>query len=101
MLSQENSRVAIFARVNTNHGQDVTLQTRELRQFAAARGWTIVAEYKDSGIYGAKDSRPELNRLMNAAKRRQFDLVLCWKLDRFGRSLRRCFWATAPQPIPA
>jgi DNA invertase Pin-like site-specific DNA recombinase len=71
-----------------NHGQDVTLQTRELKQFAAARGWTIVAEYRDTGISGAKDSRPELNSLMTAARRRQFDVVLCWKLDRFGRSLR-------------
>ena len=87
-LSQENSRVAIYARVSTNHGQDVTLQTRELKQFAEARGWTIVAEYRDTGICGAKDSRPELNRLMIAARRRQFDAVLCWKLDRFGRSLR-------------
>jgi DNA invertase Pin-like site-specific DNA recombinase len=64
------------------------LQTRELRQFAEARGWTVVAEYTDTGVSGAKDSRPELNRLMIAAKRRQFDVVLCWKLDRFGRSLR-------------
>jgi DNA invertase Pin-like site-specific DNA recombinase len=63
-LSQGNSRVAIYARVSTNHGQDVTLQTRELRQFAAARGWTVAAEFRDTGICGAKDSRPELNRLM-------------------------------------
>jgi len=64
------------------------LQTRELRQFAEARGWTVVGDYTDTGVSGAKDSRPELNRLMLAAKRRQFDVVLCWKLDRFGRSLR-------------
>ena len=94
-LSQGNSRVAIYARVSTNHGQDVTLQTRELKQFAEVRGWTIVAEYRDKGICGAKDSRPELNRLMIAAKRRQFDLVLCWKLDRFGRSLRHLVNALA------
>jgi DNA invertase Pin-like site-specific DNA recombinase len=59
-----------------------------LLQFAEARGWTVVADYTDAGVSGAKDSRPELNRLMLAAKRRQFDVVLCWKLDRFGRSLR-------------
>jgi DNA invertase Pin-like site-specific DNA recombinase len=94
-LSQENSRVAIYARVSTNHGQDVTLQTRELKQFAEVRGWTVVAEYRDKGICGAKDSRPELNRLMIAARRRQFDVVLCWKLDRFGRSLRHLVNALA------
>lgn len=94
-LSQRNSRVAIYARVSTNHGQDVTLQTREMKQFAEARGWAIVAEYRDTGICGAKDSRPELNRLMIAARRRQFDVVLCWKLDRFGRSLRHLVNALA------
>jgi putative DNA-invertase from lambdoid prophage Rac len=95
MATPTISRVAIYARVSTNHRQDVTLQSRELKQFAEARGWTIVAEYRDKGICGAKDSRPELNRLMVAAKRRQFDLVLCWKLDRFGRSLRHLVNALA------
>ena len=95
MATNTISRVAIYARVSTNHGQDVTLQTRELRQFAEARGWTVVAEYIDAGFCGAKDSRPELNRLMNSARRRQFDVVLCWKLDRFGRSLRHLVNALA------
>jgi DNA invertase Pin-like site-specific DNA recombinase len=95
-LSHETLRVAIYARVSTtNHGHDVTLQTRELKQFAEARGWTIVAEYRDTGICGAKDSRPELNHLMIAARRRHFDVVLCWKLDRFGRSLRHLVNALA------
>ena len=95
MAANTISRVAIYARVSTNHRQDVTLQSRELKQFAEARGWTIVAEYRDTGICGAKDSRPELNRLMIAARRRQFDVVLCWKLDRFGRSLRHLVNALA------
>jgi putative DNA-invertase from lambdoid prophage Rac len=83
------TRVAIYARVSTiNHGQDVSLQTRELRQFVEARGWQISAEYLEVGVSGAKDSRPELNRLMADAKRRTFDVVLVWKLDRFGRSLK-------------
>jgi DNA invertase Pin-like site-specific DNA recombinase len=59
------TRLAIYARVSTaNHGQDANLQTRELRQFTEARGWTLADEYIDVGISGAKDSRPELNRLM-------------------------------------
>jgi len=82
-------RTAIYPRVSTtNHGQDVSLQTGELRQFAEARGWKLADEYVDSGVSGSKDSRPELNRLMADAKRRKFDVVLVWKLDRFGRSLR-------------
>ena len=90
------SRVAIYARVSTvNHGQDASLQTRELRQFAEARGWQIAGEYVDAGVSGAKDSRPELSRLMADAKRRRFDVVLVWKLDRFGRSLRHLVNALA------
>ena len=82
------TRVAIYARVSTANGQDVSMQTRELRQFAEARGWQIVGEYVDQGFSGAKDSRPELNRLMADARRRTYDIILVWKLDRFGRSLR-------------
>jgi len=82
------TRVAIYARVSTtNHGQDVGMQTRELKQFAEARGWQIVGEYLDSGVSGAKDSRPELNRLMADAHRRRFDVVCVWRFDRFARSV--------------
>jgi DNA invertase Pin-like site-specific DNA recombinase len=81
-------RVAIYARVSTvNHGQDVGLQTRELRQFAEARGWSVYCEYIDSGVSGAKDSRPELNRLMADAHKRRFDVVCVWRFDRFARSV--------------
>src|SRR5450755_1458373 len=82
------AKVAIYARVSTvNHGQDVSLQTRELRQFAEARGWVVAGEYIDSGVSGAKDSRPELNRLMTDAHKRRFDVVCVWKFDRFARSV--------------
>src|SRR6202790_2993879 len=91
-----NVRVAIYARVSTtNHGQDVSLQTRDLEQFAQARGWCLFDSYIDVGISGTKDSRPELNRLMADAHKRRFDVVLVWKLDRFGRSLRHLVNALA------
>ena len=81
-------RVAFYSRVSTtNHGQDPELQLRELREYAAARGWPVISEYTDLGVSGTKDSRPQLNRLMADARQRKFDTVLCWKLDRFGRSL--------------
>jgi DNA invertase Pin-like site-specific DNA recombinase len=83
-----SSRVAIYARVSTtNHGQDVTVQTRELEQFAEARGWRLVDSYIDLGISGSKDKRPELDRLMADAHRRKFDAVIVWKFDRFARSV--------------
>jgi DNA invertase Pin-like site-specific DNA recombinase len=82
------TRVSIYARVSTvNHGQDVSMQTRELHQFAEARGWTVAGEYIDAGVSGAKDSRPELNRLMADAHKRRFDVVCVWRFDRFARSV--------------
>src|SRR6202158_2410259 len=82
------TRMAIYARVSTtNHGQDVTVQTRDLEQFAEARGWSMVDAYIDDGVSGAKDSRPELNRLMADAHKRRFDVVCVWRFDRFARSV--------------
>jgi DNA invertase Pin-like site-specific DNA recombinase len=88
-ILQHHPRAAIYARVSTaNNGQDPTLQTRELREYCARRGWSIASEYIDVGVSGSKEKRPELNRLLVDAYRRRFDIVLVWKLDRFGRSLR-------------
>jgi DNA invertase Pin-like site-specific DNA recombinase len=81
-------RAALYARVSTvNHGQDVSMQTRELREYCERRGWRIAGEYVDAGISGAKDRRPELDRLMADAHRRRFDVVVVWKFDRFARSV--------------
>jgi DNA invertase Pin-like site-specific DNA recombinase len=83
-----STRLAIYARVSTsNHGQDVNLQLRELRQFAEARGWQVAGEYVDAGVSGTKDSRPELNRLMADAHKRRFEVVCVWRFDRFARSV--------------
>ena len=82
-------RVALYARVSTSHnGQDPAMQLRELREYCGRRGCQIVREYVDVGISGTKERRPELDRLMSDAHRRHFDVVLVWKLDRFGRSLK-------------
>ncbi len=85
---QQPARTAIYGRVSTsNHGQDVTLQTRDLAQFARARGWRLVDSFLDIGISGAKDKRPELDRLMADAHKRKFDVVVVWRFDRFARSV--------------
>lgn len=81
-------RTAIYARVSTvNNGQDSSMQTRELHEYCARRGWKFAGEYVDEGISGTKDSRPELNRLMADAHRRRFDAVVVWRFDRFARSV--------------
>lgn len=80
--------VGIYARVSTSDkGQDPEMQLRELREYCQRRGWQIAGEYVDT-CTGSKDRRPALDRLMADAKRRKIDVVLVWKLDRFGRSLR-------------
>jgi len=84
-------RAAIYARVSTRNGhQDPETQLLALRQVAERAGWQIAGEYVDHGISGAKgrDKRPEFDRLLKEATRRQFDVVMAWSVDRFGRSLQ-------------
>lgn len=83
----KTERVALYARVSTLAGQSPEMQLVELREYAARRGWKVAEEYVDHGVSGAKRSRPALDRLMNDAKQRKFDVLACWKLDRFGRSV--------------
>jgi len=82
-------RVGVYARVSTtDKGQDPELQLGPLREFAQARGWTIYQEYVDHGVSGATERRAALDDLLHAARRREVDVILVWKLDRFARSLR-------------
>ena len=81
-------KAAIYGRVSTDK-QTVENQIRELRQIAERRGWQVVEEYHDAGISGAKgrDGRPGLDQMLNDARRRKFDVVMAWAIDRLGRSL--------------
>jgi DNA invertase Pin-like site-specific DNA recombinase len=80
-------RIAIYARVSTKD-QSCELQVRDLRAYCAARGFDLVREYVDVGQSGAKDSRPELNKLMDDGRKRQFDAIVVWRFDRFARSTK-------------
>jgi DNA invertase Pin-like site-specific DNA recombinase len=79
-------RAAIYARVST-FDQEPENQLAELRRYAAAREWTV-AEHVDRAISGAKDRRPALDTLLADARRRRFDVLVVWRLDRLGRNLR-------------
>jgi DNA invertase Pin-like site-specific DNA recombinase len=82
-------KVGLYARVSTiDKGQDVELQLKDLRAYVNARGWIIHDEYVDIGESGFKDKRPELNRLLEDARKRRIDCIAVWRLDRFGRSLK-------------
>jgi DNA invertase Pin-like site-specific DNA recombinase len=80
-------RIGIYARVSTRD-QSCDLQLRDLHAYCLARGFNLVDEYVYVGHSGAKDSRPELDRLMGDARKRQFDGIVVWRFDRFARSTK-------------
>ena len=78
-------RAGLYARVSTNDQQAIPLQIRALREYAARRGWTIALQVKE---VGPGTSQRELReRVLDAARRREIDVVLVWRLDRWGRSV--------------
>jgi DNA invertase Pin-like site-specific DNA recombinase len=78
-------RVGLYARVSTHDQQTLPLQMLAMREYAAKRGWTIAAQIKEVGS-GA--SQRELRAtLLASARRREIDVVLVWRLDRWGRSV--------------
>jgi DNA invertase Pin-like site-specific DNA recombinase len=82
-------RAVLYLRVSTVD-QTTANQERELRAVAERAGWEIVHVYKDHGISGAKgrDKRPAYNAMLRDAFRRNFDVVMAWRVDRLGRSLQ-------------
>lgn len=93
MTAKSQNRAAIYARVSTQD-QNPDTQLRELRTYAKARGLQIVHEFVDKES-GAKEDRPELDKLWKAVKAREIDAVLVWKFDRFARSTKQLVDALA------
>jgi DNA invertase Pin-like site-specific DNA recombinase len=82
-----NPRVAMYTRVSTDQ-QTTENQRRELAAYLAARGWQQTREYCDQGVSGSLERRPALDELLHDARRRKFDVLVCWRLDRLGRNLK-------------
>ena len=78
-------RVGLYARVSTHDQKTLPLQMRAMREYATKRGWTIAAQVKEVGSGAAERELRE--KLLAAARRREIDVVLVWRLDRWGRSL--------------
>jgi putative DNA-invertase from lambdoid prophage Rac len=78
-------RAGLYARVSTHDQQTIPLQTRALREDAARRGWTLTLQVKEIGSGASQRERRE--KLLEAARRREIDVVLVWQLDRWGRSV--------------
>jgi DNA invertase Pin-like site-specific DNA recombinase len=78
-------RVGLYARVSTHDQKTLPMQMRAMREYAAKRSWTIATQVKEVGSGAAERELRE--KLMTAARRREIDIVLVWRLDRWGRSL--------------
>ncbi len=86
MVSNKKT-VAIYARVSTDK-QKVDMQLRELEDFVKRSGWQIYRKYIDQGYTGTNMNRPAFIEMKSAARKRNFNILLVWKLDRLSRSLK-------------
>src|SRR5258705_3891234 len=78
-------RAGLYARVSTNDQQTLAMQNRAMREYAARRGWTIALQVREVNSGAAK--REAREKLLEAARRREIDVVLVWRLGRWGRSV--------------
>jgi DNA invertase Pin-like site-specific DNA recombinase len=78
-------RVGLYARVSTHDQQTLPVQNRAMREYATRRRWTIVMQVREVGSGAAR--RQAREKLLEAARRREIDVVLVWRLDRWGRSV--------------
>ena len=85
-------KTAIYVRVSTQD-QSVEMQLADLKRYSKERGFDLYKEYSDEGISGTKDRRPALDELMEDARKKRFNAVLCWRFDRFARSTKHLITA--------
>src|ERR1700738_938829 len=79
-------RAGLYARVSTNDQQTLSMQSRAMREDGARRGWAIAVQVREIGSGAIK--RQAREKLLEAARRREIDVVLVWRLDRWGRAVK-------------
>jgi DNA invertase Pin-like site-specific DNA recombinase len=78
-------RAGLYARVSTDDQQTLAMQGRAMREYASRRGWEITLQVREVNSGAAR--REAREKLLGAVRRREIDLVLVWRLDRWGRSV--------------
>ncbi|MEL6943772.1 MAG: recombinase family protein, partial [Bacteroidota bacterium] len=78
-------RAALYARISTYDQQTLSMQMKVMREFVANRGWSIAVEMEETSS-GVK-KREKKQTILQAAKRREVDVIVVWKMERWGRSL--------------
>jgi putative DNA-invertase from lambdoid prophage Rac len=81
----EMFRVGLYARVSTNDQQTLPMQLRALREYVERRDWTVAVQVRE--VRSGAEKRHAREKLLEAARRREIDVVLVWRLDRWGRSV--------------
>lgn len=80
-------KAILYARVSTTDKQDPEMQLLELREYVSRRGWELCGTFVDR-TSGSRESRPALDEVISLCQQRRVDVVVVWKLDRLGRSLK-------------
>ena len=78
-------KVAIYARVSTQDQNTIPMQIKRCREYAKSRSWKVTNTFNEIG--SGANNRPQRAKLMGLCRKREVDLVLVWKLDRWGRSV--------------
>jgi putative DNA-invertase from lambdoid prophage Rac len=85
LARQENKKIALYARVSTHDQQTLPMQLSAMRVYAKRNGWQVTLKIEEVG--SGATSRPRRDELLRAARRKEIDTILVWRLDRWGRSL--------------
>src|ERR1700756_4671823 len=78
-------RAGLYSRISTNDQQTLAMQNRAMREYVARRGWTVALQVRE--VNSGAVRREAREKLLEAARRREIDVVLVWRLDRWGRSV--------------
>jgi len=85
LARHEIKRIAIYARVSTHDQQTLPMQLSAMRAYAKRNGWQVFLKVEEVG--SGATTRPQREELLRAARRKEIDIIVVWRLDRWGRSL--------------